>query len=280
MKIGVSMWSLHKLYRKGEMDTVGFVKYMGTLGIDGVELLEFFWKDKANEIPKVKDALSKYNLEVSAYAVSNNFVKETKEERLEEVEKICIGVDTALQFNSRVVRVFSGDLKPPYTYEQAKEWIIEGLKEGAKYAEKNNVVLALENHGLLAGRSEQVKEIIELVGSKYLRSTIDIGNFLLVGERSVDAVRNLVNLVAHVHLKDFKEVPPDYNGEAYKGIGGVRLIGTVAGEGEVNLKEVLEILHSSGYKGYLSLEYEGPEDPKYGVEKSIENTKKILEALR
>lgn len=280
MKIGVSMWSLYKLYRKGEMDTVGFIEYAGTLGIDGVELLEFFWKDKLNEIPMVKDVLSRYNLEVSAYAVSNNFVKETKEERSKEVEKIYVGVDTALQFNSKIVRVFSGDLKPPYTYEQAKEWIIEGLKEGAKYAEKNNVILALENHGLLAGRSEQVKEIIELVGSKYLRSTIDIGNFLLVGEKSTDAVKNLADLAVHVHLKDFKEVPPDYQGEAYKGIGGVRFIGTIAGEGEVNLKEVLEILHNSGYKGYLSLEFEGPEDPKYGVEKSIENTKKILETFK
>ncbi len=280
MKLGVSMWSLYKLYRKEEMDTLGFIEYVGTLGIDGVELLEFFWKDKDNELLKAKEALSKYNLEVSAYAISNDFVRETKEEREEEVEKICIGVDTAIQLNSRIVRVFSGNLRPPYTYEQAKEWIIEGLKEGAKYAEKNNVVLALENHGLLAGKSEQVREIIGLVGSRYLRSTIDIGNFLLVGEQSVDAVKNLVDLAAHVHLKDFKKVPPDYQGEAYKGIGGVRLVGTVAGEGEVNLPEVLRILYNSGYKGYLSLEFEGPEDPKYGVEKSIENTKRILENLK
>lgn len=280
MKLGVSMWSLHKLYRKGEMDTVGFIEYVGSLEIDGVELLEFFWKDKSNELPKVKEILDKYNLEVSAYAVSNNFVKETSEERAKELEKIYIGVDTAIELNTRIVRVFSGDLKPPYTYEQAKEWIIEGLKEGAKYAEKNNVILALENHGLLAGRSDQVREIIKLVGSNHLRSTIDIGNFLLVGERSVDAVKNLVDLAAHIHLKDFKKVPPDYQGEAYKGIGDVRLIGTIAGEGEVNLREVLKILHNAGYKGYLSLEFEGPEDPKYGVEKSIENTRKILETLK
>ena len=279
MKLGVSMWSLHKLYRSGEMDTVGFIEYVGSLGIDGVELLEFFWKDKEKELPKVKDALAKYNLEVSAYAISNNFVKETKEERNLEVEKIKVGVDMAIEFNSRIVRVFSGDLKPPFTYEQAKEWIIEGLKEGARYAEEKDVVLALENHGLLAGKSSQVREIIELVGSKYLRATVDIGNFLLVGESSVEAVKNLADFAVHIHLKDFKKVPPEYQGEAYRGLEGVRLIGTVAGEGEVNLPEVLKILHSSGYRGYLSLEYEGPEDPKYGVEKSIKNTKKILEAL-
>lgn len=279
MKLGVSMWSLHKLYRKGEMDTVGFIEYIGGLGIDGVELLEFFWKDKERELPRVKEALAKYGLEVSAYAVSNNFVKETKEERRLEVDKIKVGVDMAIEFNSKIVRVFSGDLKPPFTYEQAKEWIIEGLKESAKYAEKYNVILALENHGLLAGKSSQVKEIIELVGSNCLRATVDIGNFLLVGESSVDAVEHLADVAVHVHLKDFKKVPPDYEGEAYKGLEGVRLIGTVAGEGEVNLPEVLKILHNAGYRGYLSLEYEGPEDPKYGVEKSISNTKKILETL-
>lgn len=280
MKLGVSMWSLHKLYRKGEMDTVGFIEYIGSLGIDGVELLEFFWKDKEKELPKVKETLAKYGLEVSAYAVSNNFVKETKEERDLEVDKIKVGVDMAIEFNSKIVRVFSGDLKPPFTYEQAKEWIIEGLKEGTKYAEKHNVILALENHGLLAGKSSQVREIIELVGSNHFRATVDIGNFLLVGESSVDAVKNLASVAAHVHLKDFKRVPPDYEGEAYRGLEGVRLIGTVAGEGEVKLPEVLKILHNSGYRGYLSLEYEGTEDPKYGVEQSIKNTKKILENLR
>ncbi|MCX7796478.1 MAG: sugar phosphate isomerase/epimerase [bacterium] len=280
MKLGVSMWSLHKLYRKGEMDTVGFIEYIGSLGIDGVELLEFFWKDKEKELPKVKETLTKYNLEVSAYAVSNNFVKETKAERDLEIDKIKVGVDMAIEFNSKIVRVFSGDLKPPFTYEQAKEWIIEGLKEGAKYAEKHGVTLALENHGLLAGKSSQVREIIELVGSNYFRATVDIGNFLLVGESSVNAVKNLVDVAVHVHLKDFKRVPPDYEGEAYRGLEGVRLIGTVAGEGEVNLPEVLKVLYSSGYRGYLSLEYEGPEDPKYGVEQSIKNTKKILENMR
>jgi sugar phosphate isomerase/epimerase len=280
MKLGVSMWSLHRLYFSGEMDTVKFIEYAGTLGIDGVELLDSFWKDRNEEFPKVKEALTKYNLEVGAYAISNDFVSDDEGKRKQELEKIYDGVDMALKLNTRIVRVFSGNLREPYTYEQAKEWIIEGLSEGAKYAEKHNVILALENHGLLAGRSSQVKEIIETIGSRSLRATIDIGNFLLVNQSPVEAVKKLAPLVGHIHLKDFKIVGEEYQGQAYKGIGGVRLVGTIAGEGEVNLAEVLKILHNTGYQGYLSIEFEGPEDPKYGTEQSIKNTKKILEGLR
>ncbi|MGB9681624.1 MAG: sugar phosphate isomerase/epimerase family protein [bacterium] len=280
MRLGVSIWSLHRLYFSGEMDTVKFIEYAGTLEIDGVELLDSFWKNREEEFSKVKEALAKYNLEVGAYAISNDFVSDDRTQREKELEKIYNGVDMALKLNTNIVRVFSGNLREPYPYEQAKEWIIEGLSEGAKYAEKHNVILALENHGLLAGRSSQVKEIIETVGSKSLRATIDIGNFLLVNQSPVEAVRELAPLASHIHLKDFKIVGEEYQGQAYKGIGGVRLVGAIVGEGEVDLTEVLKILHNTGYKGYLSLEFEGSEDPKYGTEESIKNTKKILKGFR
>ncbi|HHY97209.1 MAG TPA: sugar phosphate isomerase/epimerase [Firmicutes bacterium] len=270
MKVAVSMWSLHKLYRKGEMDVFGFIDYAAELGVDGVELLDFFWKDISSEPKKALDRVKSRGLKVAAYAIGNNFVNPDVNKRMAEVEKIRNGVDMAVDLETKIVRVFSGDLVPGIKFEDAKNWILEGLSEGAKYAERKGVVLALENHGLLAGKSSQVKEIIETVGSPSLRSTIDTGNFLLVNEKPVDAVRTLGSLAAHVHFKDMKKIDDGDVTEFYTALDGTRYIGTVAGEGDVQIDEVVKLLKEAGYNGYLSVEFEGLGDPKEGTRKSVE----------
>ena len=83
------------------------------------------------------------------------------------------------------------------------DWIVDGLSAGAEYAHQNGITLALENHGKMAGRSDQVKTIIEKVGSPGLRANLDTGNFLLVGQNPVDAANELADLIALVHLKDY-----------------------------------------------------------------------------
>ncbi|MEW5867029.1 MAG: sugar phosphate isomerase/epimerase, partial [Bacillota bacterium] len=74
MKIAVSMWSLHKLYQKGELDVFGFIDYVAGLGADGVELLDVFWRDQHSEPCKALDLVKSKQLEVAAYAIGNNFV--------------------------------------------------------------------------------------------------------------------------------------------------------------------------------------------------------------
>ncbi len=275
MKIAVSMWSLHKLYQKRELDVFGFIDYVAGLGADGVELLDVFWKDPHSEPCKALDLVKSKGLEVAAYAIANNFVNPDASKRMAEVEKIKLGVDMALALETKVVRVFAGDLEPGIKFEDAKGWILEGLSEGARYAEQKGVVLALENHGLLAGKGAQVKEIIETVGSPGLRATIDTGNFLLVNERPVDAVRTLGTLAAHVHLKDMKKVGCCCVSESYAALDGSRYVGTVAGEGEVRIDEVVRLLEEAGYDGYLSIEFEGLGDPRDGTERSIEYLRRL-----
>src|SRR5690606_8801130 len=104
----------------------------------------------------------------SAYDVTNNFVSSSEEERKTALEKVTDGIHTAKRLGTNVVRVFCGDLHGDLTYEQGQQWIVEGLQEAAKLAEQEEVYLAIENHGLLAGRSEQVLDIISKVNSPYV----------------------------------------------------------------------------------------------------------------
>ncbi|WP_010282941.1 sugar phosphate isomerase/epimerase family protein [Bacillus timonensis] len=279
MKTSVSMYSLHKHTVTEGLDVFGFIEYASSIGLDGVELLDMYWKDVEQELPKAKLLLSEKNLMVSAYDVSNNFVKSSEGERKMEIQKVFNGIDVAKKLNTNVVRIFSGDISENVSFEQGKSLIIECLKECASYAEEQGIILAIENHGYFAGRSEQVIELIEAVGSTHVKSTLDTGNFLLVDEDPSHAVTALKKYVAHVHFKDFVNVGKEYEGHAFSSLSGDKFLGTVAGEGKVNLHHVMQELKSVQYKGWLSVEYEGTDDPKIGAEKSVDNLRQIVETM-
>ncbi len=277
MKLGISMWSYYAATRRG-LDIPGFVHEAKRLDVDGVELLDFFWKDRVAELPSVEAALEQTGLPVGVYSVTNNFAHEDPAQRAAQVAKITDGVDNAVHFGARTVRVFAGDVRPGLTLEAVFGWIVTGLREAADYAGSRGVTLALENHGSLAGRSHQVGEILDAVGSPALKANPDTGNFLLVHQASHEAVAALASRAGMVHFKDFKPVADDYLGASYTSIDGVKFAGQAIGEGVVDLPDCLLSLKTAGFDGWLNIEYEAEEDPFTGVARSVENTMRLLRA--
>ncbi|MEZ4558294.1 MAG: TIM barrel protein [Caldilineaceae bacterium] len=142
----------------------------------------------------------------------------------------------------RTMRVFSGNAKPGYELEQGLAWIVDGLGAGAEYAAQHGVTLALENHGLMAGRSDQVRRIIDAVGSPALRANIDTGNFLLVNQNPTDAAR-IWPTWPHWSTSRISAVPgPRRDRACLQGLDGTGFTGAVVGQGEVDLPAIVEIL--------------------------------------
>lgn len=277
MKLSVSMWSVVTVVQAGNMSLSQFVDFAAKQGAEGVELLDYFWKDKKTELPAVKKQIADLGLKLAVYSIGNDFCQGDAAERAKQLDDVKNGVDTAKELGVNLVRVFSGHHKENFTFEDSLGWILEGLSAGAEYARQNGVVLALENHGLMAGRSDQVRGIIESVNSPALRANLDTGNFLLVGQNPTDAARELADVVALVHLKDFRKARPDETIHVYKGLDGVGYTGTVTGEGGVDLPAIVSILREAGYDGWLSLEYEGGMDPiTIGVPQSLAAARKLL----
>lgn len=51
---------------------------------------------------------------------------------------------------------------------------------------------------------------------------------------------------------------------------GNYLKGAIAGDGDLNMRDILKVIKKSGYSGYLSIEFEGLEDCRYGTKTSLE----------
>ncbi|WP_226675798.1 sugar phosphate isomerase/epimerase family protein [Rossellomorea aquimaris] len=279
MNISVSMYSLASTIKKKNWSIFDFIDYAKRISLDGVELLDFYWESgqaNSEEIERVLQAVKQNGLLVSAYDVSNNFVKDTEEERAVEVAKILEGIEVAKKLETKIVRVFCGDLHGQLTYEDGQKWIVEGLKECAKRAEEEKIFLAIENHGLLAGKSKQVKEIIDKVNSPYVGSTFDTGNFLLVHEDPGKAFDRLKREVVHVHFKDFREKNSGEELKGFRSTEGVELIGTVPGDGKVDLPYIVEGLKAVNYQRWLSIEYEGFDDAEAANEVAVNRLKMLL----
>lgn len=270
MKIGLSMWSVHPLWYDGAWGVDDFVRFCSELpSLQGVELLDMFWRDRETEIPAVLERVAACGLTVACYSASNNFAVSDAQEWTRQLDEVKDIIVTADRLGTQVVRVFSGNLEEGATFEQARSRIVDGLGAAARHAETYGITLCLENHGLLAGKAKQVKDIIQDVGSKYLMSTFDTGNFLLVGDDPVDACRTLGPWIGHVHLKDFRKIAGPHQGHTYTSLSGDRYIGTVPGVGEIDFASVLTELRRAQYDGWLSIEYEGDGDALDGSRASV-----------
>lgn len=279
MDISVSMYSLAPTVKAEKWSVIDFIDYAHSISLQGVELLDIFWEnpdDQTEEMNLVKETLQKYDMRVSAYDVSNNFVKADEAERAKDVAHVIEGIHIAKELGTNVVRVFCGDLSGNLSYEDGHEWIIDSLKTCAEVAEKEAVYLAIENHGLLAGKSEQVKDVIAQVGSPYVKSTFDTGNFLLVHEKPTTAFENLKEEIVHVHFKDFREKEPTEDVKSFKSLEGVAFVGVIPGDGAVDLAYIVKGLKDIDYDGWLSIEYEGLEDSKEATFEAVKRLKQLI----
>ena len=286
MKLGVSMWSYFHAWKAGRLSVADFVREAKRAGVDGVELLDFFYGDRTR-IDEIRQqtllALAETGLPVPIFSVSNNFAKIDAKDREAALDRIRFGVDEALLYGATTVRVFAGDVAEGITFEQARGWIVEGLAKSADYAHTLGIRLALENHGSLAGRGDQVRGIVEDVRAKCGHDALgvnpDTGNFLIVNQASEQGVREVADIAYMVHFKDFVSEPVGHSGFAYPSLDGRRYVGTAVGEGEVDLAACLAALRDHGFDGWLSIEFEGEEDPMTAIPRCVTHAREAISGI-
>ena len=128
----------------------------------------------------------------------------------------------------------------------------------------------------MAGKSKQVLSIIERINSPYVKSTFDTGNFLLVHEDPLDAFNRLKDQIVHVHFKDFRQKEQNEDVPSFRSIEGKEVVGVIPGDGEVDLKSIVDGLKQVSYDGWLSIEYEGIEDAKEANVEAINRLRELI----
>jgi sugar phosphate isomerase/epimerase len=217
----------------------------------------------------ISKAMEGSSLVLSSLSLSTNFNQEDPAELRAQIDSAVKWLGVAADVKVPVSRVFGGHVgrdarKDPKNVEAGMARVKEALKELAPVAEEKGVVLALENHGGLPCRGEGQVEVIEAVGSPFLRATVDVGNYMGCPQEPVEGTTAAARYCAYVHLKDNRKLPD----------GGVEA--SVIGEGDVDIPACLKVLKDAGYDGFIALEYEAKEDELTAVPKSVAYMKSAI----
>ena len=271
MKIGVSSYSFDRYLREtkcGYREILRLAREIGFAGVEFVDLLNPAWGIEGDEIEialEVKAAAEEYGMAIPAYTVAADFLSNDPDA---EVERVCRKVDVAKVLGAKVFRHDASfhlrDL-PGYTWEDGIAEMAPRIRRIAEFGSKIGVKTCTENHGFLYQAPERMKKLIEAVGHKNYGWLVDIGNFSVVDRDNLEAVKIAAPYAVHVHAKDFVLLPDPGDGAEIpagfqRSAGGGLWRGTVLGRGNVAVGACLDALKQSGYDGWVSLEFEGPEE--------------------
>lgn len=233
------------------------------------------------QVLRVKEEVEKRGLFISAIAspifkcaldparpVASGDTFGQKEEGVEaHFEKLERAIAICKMLGTNKIRIFSfwREVEP----QQHEQEIVGHLREAAALAQKENIVLLLENEpSCNGGFAAEVGRLTELVNSPHLKVLWDPGNEEYGARSSYPAGYHAVKPeLGHVHLKD-----------AYIDSEGAPRCVPI-GSGNVPFKEQLTALQEDGYTGLFTIEtHYVPEGgtAKDGTALTIEGLRKLL----
>ncbi len=279
MKIGVSSYSFAQYIRAGKMDYFSAIEKAKEMGFDGIEFsgLPEEYKEYDDRIAfavKLREHAEKTGIEISAYLTSGNFNQPDEEALNKEIARLKAEIDVAKTLGVSLMRHDIAYAIPKgIPFNAFVDTIAPAIREVTEYAEGFGIKTMFENHGRVVQDADRVEKIIEAVGSRNFGLLIDIGNFMCADLDNVACVGRLANLAFHGHLKDFRtyEYGTNYSLKStFKTRCQNNLKGCAVGDGDARSAQCMSILKDQGYDGYLTLEYEGPEDCIEGIQKGLD----------
>jgi sugar phosphate isomerase/epimerase len=279
MRLAVMTYSFTRLLATGEAIIPTVIQYVRELGVDAVELSDAAVHDE--NLAAIQAALAENSSQVACYDVFGDFTTSDPARRRATVTTVVRGFDRAELFQARQIMLVPLAPPPGMPPDVARARIAEGIKECLPEATRRGLAVSIENLGvqaLVCGTSDHLNAIADAVGPD-LGITFDAGNFLLANEDPLHALERVLPRVGHVHLKDWHVAPAratPLEGE-YPGLDGRWFRGAALGEGVVDLRSVVTALRAHGYTGYVSVEYEGTEDPRAAVRRGVAYARSLLE---
>ncbi len=261
MKLGIASYSYNRYLTDGSMTIEDFIDEAFRLDVDGVELNQLYFKPEVDRIKSIKRALLDYGLDLSCVTVDNNFCKPNPDERKIEVEFVKNWIEATVKLGSPIMRINAGWPPKGVSEDDAFKMSVKCIKESVDYAEQYGLMIAVENHGGITSTAEQVLKLIKAVDSDWFRVNLDLGNFREDVYESIEAV---MPYTVHIHAKMYELTLEWYGLSSYWV------------EKKLDYRRIMEIIARFGYNGYLSLEYEGKEDPLITIPRALDFLSNIM----
>lgn len=210
-------------------------------GFDGIEIPPFA---DDNEASKVLESAKKNQLEIHSiiYGGWDKPLSHPNPSVVEEgKQRISKALELAKHVGAGTVLLVPAVVNEQVRYQEAWERSQQHIRELIPLAEKNQVIIAVENvwNKFLLSPLE-FRQYIDEINSPWVRAYFDMANVVIFGYPQ-DWIRTLGNRIVKLHIKDFKRNGSQWCNLPY--------------EGDVDFAEVRLALHEVGYTGWVTEEF-------------------------
>lgn len=270
-RIAISTYSFWRFRDDSKLKIPDCIALSADWGFDGVELLRIQMEDTSDAyLQSIKRQCFLSGMDLVSISTHQGFVSPDAQERKKNVEETIGFIEMAYQLGIPVIRINTGRWNTSknfdelmankgiekrldgYSDEDGFGWVIDSIEKLLPTAEKCGVLLGLENHWGLGRDAEGVLRIIQAINHPWLKALLDTGNFL---ERQEEQYRMMAPHTCFVQAKTY------FGGGTWYDL-------------EIDYNQVARILQEVNYRGYVSLEFEGKEDYRTAIPKSLELLRK------
>ncbi len=221
------------------------------------------------QLNEAKKMIQDHGLKVSA--IGSPIGKVKLDEPFEpHLDKFKHAVDLALFFETPFIRMFSYYAPEGKNIDDYRDEVMERMDAKVEILKDVDVTMVHENEAKIYGHTaEQCVDIVKTVDSPKLRLVYDPANFVW-GEKITDNVEScwpvMKPYVVHIHIKDWKL--------------GAKDVGSIPGEGDGQIKELLAELAAINYDGCLTMEPHLQTGGQFGGSTGPELFSRAIDAVR
>ena len=241
---GCCAYSFRKDLANGQMSMEDFIRKGVELKTTGLDMTVYWFKStEPDYLAGLRHLAFQCGIPFSGAACGASMVQASPEKRAGILNEIKHWIDVTDRLGASHLRVFGGSLPRGATAAQGIDWVVETMKPACEYAGKKGITLGIEDHGGITQEAEACLEIMHRVASPFAGINLDITHFIPTATLDGYAqIEMCIPFATHTHIRDhFDDGTP------------------------IDLDRVWRMFAQAGYRGFMSLEYEGKTDPMTAI---------------
>ncbi|AUP80031.1 sugar phosphate isomerase/epimerase family protein [Flavivirga eckloniae] len=264
-KLSLAQWSLHNALFGNEMNHLDFAAKSRSFGLEGLEYVNSFFKDKAKDMSFLKEM----NLRADSEGQQNvlimidgegSLANSDETHRLKAIENHYKWVEAAQFLGCHAIRV---NLAGGVDKNEAAKVSVDSLNRLSDFAKEANINVLVENHGGFSSNGKWMVDVFSKVANKNCGTLPDFGNFCITKNEDGSCVDE------YDRYQGIKELLP-----YAKAVSAKSYDFNEKGEDKIiDYRKMMQMVKDSGYRGFVGIEYEGKVVPEA---KGIELTRDLL----
>jgi len=262
IQLSLAEWSLHRMLFKKQLSHLAFPAYAKQqFGIQAVEYVNQFFKDKANDIKYLSELKQRCDdngvTSVLIMCDQEGMLGDSvSKNRIQSVENHYKWIEAAQFLGCHSIRVnVSGNTGTMY---ELASWVAESLRMLSEFGRDYGISILVENHGGYSSNGRWLRDVIQAVNLGNCGTLPDTGNFCVVREKpspeeQKQGARFGKCTEEYDRYMGVEELLPYAKGISAKTYD----FDSEGNEITIDFRRISKLIKAAGFSGHIGIEYDG-----------------------